>query len=104
MLFESGHFDQNHDSDKVTFAVVIGAANRVQMCRYQVIGQPQGWINRQNAFRDVVHEAGQSRSRCWPCASHEQSEGVALPDRRDARLAFWNIACSLELTEQMASI
>lgn len=33
LFFESGHFDQNHDSDKVTFAAVIGAANRVQMCR-----------------------------------------------------------------------
>ena len=55
LFFESGHFDQNHDIDKVSFATVIGAANRVQMCRYQVVGQLQGWIgNRQNAFRDVV--------------------------------------------------
>jgi len=34
---------------------VIGAANRVQMCRWQVVGQLQGWIsNRANEFRDTV--------------------------------------------------
>lgn len=47
--------------DKVTFAAVIGAANRVQMCRYQVVGQVQGWIsNRANEFRDTVNASSLS--------------------------------------------
>jgi putative transposase len=34
---------------------VIGAASRVQMCRWQVVGQLQGWLsNRANEFRDTV--------------------------------------------------
>jgi putative transposase len=40
---ETGRFNKNHDVDKTTFAAAIGAANRVQMCRYQVVGQLQGW-------------------------------------------------------------
>jgi len=41
--------------DKITFASVIGAASRVQMCRWQVVGQLQGWLsNRANEFRDTV--------------------------------------------------
>lgn len=56
LFFETGRFDKNHDIDKVTFAAVIGAANRVQMCRYQVVGQVQGWVsNRANEFRDMVN-------------------------------------------------
>ncbi|WP_119681680.1 zinc ribbon domain-containing protein [Indioceanicola profundi] len=56
LFFETGRFDRNHDLDKVTFAAVIGAANRVQMCRYQVVGQLQGWVsNRANEFRDTVN-------------------------------------------------
>lgn len=59
LLFETGRFDKNHDTDKVTFAAVIGAANRVQMCRYQVVGQVQGWVsNRANEFRDTVNASG----------------------------------------------
>ena len=55
LFFEAGSFNKNHDTDKVTFTAVIGAANRVQMCRYQVVGQLQSWIsNRQNEFRDAV--------------------------------------------------
>ena len=55
LFFETGRFDRNHDKDKATFAAVIGAANRVQMCRWQVVGQLQGWIgNRANEFRDTV--------------------------------------------------
>ncbi len=34
LFFEAGSFNKNHDTDKVTFPAVIGAANRVQMCRY----------------------------------------------------------------------
>ncbi|WP_119681023.1 hypothetical protein [Indioceanicola profundi] len=56
LFFETGRFDRNHDVDKVTFAAVIGAANRVQMCRYQVVVQLQGWVsNRANEFRDTVN-------------------------------------------------
>ena len=55
LFFETGRFNKNHDKDKTTFAAVIGAANRVQMCRYQVVGQLDSWIsNRANEFRDVV--------------------------------------------------
>jgi len=55
LFFETGRFNKNHDTDKVTFAAAIGAANRVQMARYQVVGQLQGWIsNRANDFRDAV--------------------------------------------------
>ncbi|HET8746643.1 MAG TPA: transposase [Ramlibacter sp.] len=58
LFFETGRFDKNHDLDKVTFAAVIGAANRVQMCRWQVVGQLQGWLsNRANEFRDAVHRS-----------------------------------------------
>ena len=56
LFHETGRFNNNHDVDKVTFAAVIGAANRVQMCRYQVVGQLRGWIsNRANEFRDAVN-------------------------------------------------
>jgi len=66
LFFETGRFDKNHDVDKVTFAAVIGAANRVQMCRWQVVGQLQGWIsNRANAFRDTVN-----RSSLDPATKH----------------------------------
>lgn len=59
LFFETGLFNKNHDVDKTMFAAVIGAANRVQMCRYQVVGQMQGWVsNRANEFRDVVTRSG----------------------------------------------
>ena len=38
LFFETGRFNKNHDADKVTFVALIGAANRVQMCRWQVVG------------------------------------------------------------------
>ena len=58
LFFETGRLSKNHDVDKVTFAAAIGAANRVQMCRYQVVGQLQGWIsNRANEFRDTVNRS-----------------------------------------------
>ena len=61
LFFETGKFSKNHDVDKVSFAAAIGAANRVQMCRYQVVGQLQGWIsNRANDFRDAVHRSSLS--------------------------------------------
>jgi len=56
LFFETGRFNKNYDvDDKTTFASVIGAANRVQMCRYQVVGQLESWIsNRANEFRNIV--------------------------------------------------
>lgn len=58
LFFEGGRFNKNYDVDKTTFAAAIGAANRVQMCRYQVFGQLQGWIsNRANEFRDAVNRS-----------------------------------------------
>ena len=66
LFHETGRFDKNHDVDKTTFASVIGAANRVQMCRWQVVGQLQSWIsNRANEFRDTVN-----RSSLSPDAKH----------------------------------
>jgi putative transposase len=55
LFFETGRFNENHDLDKIIFASVIGAASRVQMCRWQVVGQLQGWLsNRSHEFRDTV--------------------------------------------------
>lgn len=66
LFHETGRFNKNHDADKTTFASVIGAANRVQMCRYQVVGQLQGWVsNRANEFRDAVN-----RSTLGPDVKH----------------------------------
>jgi len=66
LFFETGRFDKNHDLDKITFASVIGAASRVQMCRWQVVGQLQGWLsNRANEFRDTV-----TRSSLSPDVKH----------------------------------
>jgi len=61
LFFETGRFDKNHDLDKITFASVIGAANRAQMCRWQVVGQLQGWLsNRANEFHDTVNRSSLS--------------------------------------------
>lgn len=58
LFFESGRFNKNHDVDKKTFVALIGAANRVQMCRWQVVGQLDSWLsNRANEFRDVVNSS-----------------------------------------------
>jgi putative transposase len=58
LFCETGRFNKNHDVDKVTFVTAIGAANRVQMCRYQVVGQLQGWVsNRANEFRETVNRS-----------------------------------------------
>ena len=66
LFFKKGRFDKTFDEDKVTFAAVIGAANRVQMARWQVVGQLQGWIsNRANEFRDTVN-----RSTLPPATKH----------------------------------
>ena len=40
LFFETGRFNKNHDKDKTTFSAAIGAANRVQMCRWHVCGRP----------------------------------------------------------------
>ncbi|WP_298223990.1 hypothetical protein [Acidocella sp.] len=66
LFFETGRFNKHHDKDKTTFAAVIGAANRVQMCRYQVVGQLGSWLsNRENEFRDMV-----TRSSLDPDTKH----------------------------------
>jgi putative transposase len=66
LFFETGRFNKNFDEDKVTFAAVVGAANRVQMRRRQVVGQLQGWVsNRVNEFRDTVN-----RSTLDPATKH----------------------------------
>lgn len=56
LFFETGRFNKNYDTDKVTFAAVTGSAARVQMCRWQVVGQLDSWLsNRANEFRDTVN-------------------------------------------------
>jgi putative transposase len=56
IFFEAGRFQKNHDVDKSTFAAVIGAANRAQMARWQVVGQLDSWLsNWVNEFRDAVN-------------------------------------------------
>lgn len=66
LFFETGSFQKNHDKDKSTFATVIGAANRVQMCRWQVVGQLESWLSsRANEFCAVV-----SRSTLPPDVKH----------------------------------
>lgn len=55
LFFETGRFNKFYDTDKVRFVSIIGAANRVQMARYQVVGVLQSWLsNRANDFRDMV--------------------------------------------------
>lgn len=55
LFFETGRFNKNHDTNKVRFVSIIGAANRVQMARYQVVGALRSWLsNRANDFGDVV--------------------------------------------------
>ena len=66
LFFETGRFSKNYDEDKATFATVIGAANRVQMCRWQVVGQLESWMsNRANEFRAAV-----TRSSLAPDTKH----------------------------------
>ena len=66
LFFETGKFNKNHDADKITFAAVIGAANRVQMCRRQVVAQLQGWVsNCSNYFHTTI-----SRSNLHPDTKH----------------------------------
>ena len=66
LFFETGRFNKHHDKDKTTFAAVIGAASRLQMCRYQVVGQLDSWLsNRANEFREVV-----TRSTLDPDTKH----------------------------------
>jgi len=95
LFFKTGRFNKNHDVDKVTFAGVIGAANRVQMCRYQVVGQLQGWVsNRENEFRDAVNRSsldGDTKHMLFVinrlgacflrCAVVMRETGEIIPDR-----------------------
>lgn len=56
LFFETGKFNEFYDVNKVTFAAVIGRADRVQMARGDVVGQLRSWIsNRANDFRDAVN-------------------------------------------------
>lgn len=58
LFFGRGAFDKTHDTDKVRIASVVGAANRVQMCRFQVVGVLESFIsNRQNEFRSIVNRS-----------------------------------------------
>jgi putative transposase len=58
LFHETGRCNTNYDVDKTTFAAAIGAANRVQMARSQVVGQLPGWIShRTNEFRNTVNRS-----------------------------------------------
>lgn len=56
LFFREGRLDRNHrNPDEAQFAAVIGAANRCQMARWQVVGILRSyWSNRQNDFTRVV--------------------------------------------------
>jgi putative transposase len=58
LFFVFGEFNPHYDLDKASFSAVIGSAARVQMGRYQVVGQLQSWIsNRANEFRTAVQKS-----------------------------------------------
>ena len=56
LFFESGAFNKMHRSEREdALAGVVGAANRVQMVRYQVVGILASYMtNRQNEFSRIV--------------------------------------------------
>ena len=56
LFFESGAFNKMHRSEREdALAAVVGAANRVQMVRYQVVGVLASYMtNRQNEFSRIV--------------------------------------------------
>ena len=45
LFFEAGRINKMHRSpDEAGLAAVVGAANRLQMVRYQVVGMLDGWL------------------------------------------------------------
>jgi putative transposase len=59
LFFGEGRFDKNHP-DK-SLAPIIGAANRLQMARWQVVGQFKSWVaNRANEFIRCVRRSSLS--------------------------------------------
>ena len=87
LLFETGRLNRNHGKDRTSFAEIIGAANRDQMCRHQVVGQLGSWISnrgeRVSGCRDEKH--AQSRYEAH-APRHQHARGVALASRvRDER-------------------
>jgi putative transposase len=53
LFFETGRFDKNSLDKSLTY--VVGAANRLQMCRWHVVGQLRSWVgNRANEFVTCV--------------------------------------------------
>jgi putative transposase len=56
LFFETGRFDKNHLDKSLT--LVVGAANRLQMCRWHVVGQLKSWLgNRANEFVECVRRS-----------------------------------------------
>ena len=56
VFFETGRFDK-YARDK-SLTAIIGAANRLQMCRWHVVGQLKSWIaNRANEFAECVRRS-----------------------------------------------
>jgi putative transposase len=56
LFFETGRLDKNHGD--TALASVVGAANRLQMCRWHVVGQLKSWLsNRANEFVAAVRRS-----------------------------------------------
>jgi putative transposase len=59
LFFEAGHLNKMHRSPvEADLADVVGAANRLQMVRYQVVGILDSYLaNRQNEFSRIVEQS-----------------------------------------------
>lgn len=62
LYFDAGRLNKNHRNDyEAVFAQVAGAANRVQMARYQVVGVLDSFLeNRKNEFSRLVQRSSLS--------------------------------------------
>jgi putative transposase len=68
LLYEAGRLNKNHRSpEEKALAAVVGAANRLQMVRHQVVGILRGFLNtRADEFARVVQ-----RSTLAPAVKHQ---------------------------------
>ncbi len=64
LFFEAGAFNKMHRSEReAALAKVVGAANRLQMVRYQVVGILDSYMtNRQNEFSRIVERSSLPRA------------------------------------------
>ncbi len=101
LVFEAGRTNKNHRSEhESVLAGVVGAANRLQMVRYQVVGIIDSYLaNRQNEFSRIVECSALPKDIChqlhfvnrWKAWFSRESltmkDGTEIPDevRRLAR-------------------